>query len=41
MGVQKRLTGAGVGDLKGLWVSCPPSFWFLPGNSRLWKGESS
>ena len=23
MGVRKRLTGAGVGDSKGLWVSCP------------------
>lgn len=40
MGVRKRLTGAGVGDLKGLLVSCLPLFGSYPGTSGFGKEKA-
>lgn len=40
MGVRKRLTGAGVDDLKGLWFLCPPLFGSYPGTPGFGKEKA-
>lgn len=40
MRVRKRLTGAGVAGLKGLWLSCSPLFCSCPGTPGFGKAKA-